>query len=75
MRFLPRKINSFQIPSFEKLTGSAAQAIKVLAREDIAIKGGFAKIILGEVLKSEGKIKKNLALGYKSETDLEFLEK
>lgn len=70
---LERKIYTLKIPFLKTLSGVVRNIFEILAKENIAVKGGFAKIILGEVLKSQGKIKKNLALGYKSETDLDLL--
>jgi hypothetical protein len=70
---LRRKINSIKIPSLKNLSGLVGKVIEILAKEEIIVKGGFAKIILGELLKAEGKIENNLALGYKSETDLDLV--
>jgi len=70
---LERKIHSQKIPHLEKISGIVGNVFNILAKENIAIKGGFAKIILGEILKSEGIIKENLALGFKGKTDLDLL--
>jgi len=70
---LERKIHTLKIPFSKGLTGIVREVLEILAKEDLTIKGGFAKIILGEILKSEGKIKKNLALGYEGKTDLDLL--
>jgi hypothetical protein len=70
---LGRRIYFQKIPLFEKISGIVGSVLDILAKENIAVKGGFAKIILGEILKSEGKIKENLALGFKGKTDLDLL--
>jgi len=47
--------------------------IETFAKEKMGVMGGIAKILLGEILKAQGKIRENLALGYKSEVDLDLV--
>jgi hypothetical protein len=73
MPSLRRKIYTLKTTFFKNLSGTVKEVIEVLMEENVAIKGGFAKIILGEILRNKGKIKENLALGPESETDLDLL--
>lgn len=73
MLSLNRKIYTLKVPFLKSLDGTVREVFEVLKEENMAIKGGFAKIILGEILKSEGKIKENLAFGYEGKTDLDLL--
>lgn len=70
---LGRKIYTFKIPFLKSLNGIIREVFEILKEENITIKGGFAKILLGEILKSKGKIKENLAFGYEGKTDLDLL--
>jgi len=63
---LKRKISRIEIDKKEALTLFPKKIIKVLEvlsqEKNMIVKGGFAKAILGQILKNEGKIKKNRAL-------------
>ncbi|MCP6717930.1 MAG: hypothetical protein KJI70_00065 [Patescibacteria group bacterium] len=63
---LKRKISRIEIDKKESLSLFPKKIIKVLEvlsqEKNMIIKGGFAKAILGQILKNEGKIKKNMAL-------------
>lgn len=73
MPLLGRKIYKIDYSFLKGISGSIGKVIEIFAQENVGIMGGFAKILLGEALKSQGKIKENLALGYKSEVDLDLV--
>ncbi len=73
MPILGRKIYSLDCSFLDRVSGDIKEVIKIFSQEDIEIMGGVAKILLGEILKNQGKIKENLALGYKSEVDLDIV--
>ncbi len=73
MPVLGRKIYSLDCSFLDRVSGNIEKVIKIFAEEGIEIMGGVAKILLGEILKNQGKIKENLAFGYKSEVDLDIV--
>ena len=73
MPALKRRIYTLDCSFLQELPGKIGKVIEILAKENFGIKGGIAKIIFGEILKSKEKLKENLALGYKSEVDLDLV--
>ncbi|MGQ9507714.1 MAG: hypothetical protein ACUVTB_07685 [Candidatus Bathycorpusculaceae bacterium] len=73
MLTLRRRIYTLDCSFLKEFPGKIGKVIEILAKENVGIMGGFAKILLGEILKSQGRIMENLALGYKSEVDLDLV--
>lgn len=73
MRVLGRRIYTLDCSFLRELPGEIGRVIEILSKENVGVMGGFAKILLGEILIAQGKIKENLALGYKSEVDLDLV--
>jgi len=72
MPVLRRRIYTLDCSFLKELPGEIGKVIEILAKENVGIMGGIAKILLGEILRNQGKINENLALGYKSEVDLDL---
>jgi len=73
MPTLKRRIYTLDCSFLQALPGKIGKVMEILATENFGIKGGIAKIIFGEILKSKSRLKENLALGYKSEVDLDLV--